>query len=61
MKKFRVSVSATIDSTFDVEAKNEDEAVDLAEVKFIKEFSCVSSGIEVPFDQIEAWDWEEIK
>jgi hypothetical protein len=57
--QYRVSVTGTVDHTFTVEAEDEFDAMAIAEEEFTNEFTCVSGGLDVGFDSIEAYDPEE--
>ncbi len=57
--RYRVSVTGEVDHTFTVEAEDELYARSIAEEEFNNEFTCVSGGLDVGFDSIEAYGAEE--
>ena len=57
--QYRVSVTATVEQTLHVEAEDKFDAIAIAEEKFHNEFTCVSSGLDVGFDSVEAYQAEE--
>ena len=59
MKTYRVFVTGEVEHTFTVEAEDEVDAQCLAESRFLDEFTCTSSGLDVGFDDVKAWDAEE--
>ena len=59
MKNYIITVYADIHSDFEVEAEDEIAAMSLAEKMFTQEYTCISGGLDVGFDWIEAVDWSE--
>ena len=59
MPIYRVFVTGQVDHTFTIEAEDEYDAQAAAEQEFLSEFTCISGGLDVGFDSVEAWDAEE--
>jgi hypothetical protein len=57
--QYRVSVTGMVDHTFTVEAEDEFDALAIAEEEFNNEFACVSGGVDVGFDSVDAYNAEE--
>lgn len=60
MKTYSVFVTGQVEHTFTVEAEDEYDAMSQAEQEFVNEFTCVSGGLDVGFDAIDAYDAEEV-
>ena len=60
MPKYHVFVVGQVEDTLTVEAEDEYDAMATAEQEFIDKFTCISGGLSVGFDAVDAWDAEEI-